>query len=300
MKNALKYYYNLDISTIHQKNKNFYFNLDGFEYLFIKYENLEEIEAIYELASNLNIRGIYTHQIVLNNSRKILTKINEDDYILMKIFVTKEKIQINDIIQFNNINYVMENTKLKRDNWDKLWSDKVDYLEYQVNQMGKKYPLIRQSFSYYVGLAENAIILVKNTSREKIPLSLSHRRILYSDTTYNLYNPLNVVFDLRIRDVCEYFKSCFFNNQDILNEVRMYLYYNKLDYNESCFFLARMLFPTYYFDIYEKIINNEIDESKLNSIISKVKEYELFLKNIYLFLKNSVNIPDIEWLAKMN
>lgn len=300
MKNALKYYYNLDISTIHQKNKNFYFNLDGFEYLFIKYENLEEIEAIYELASNLNIRGIYTHQIVLNNSRKILTKINEDDYILMKIFVTKEKIQINDIIQFNNINYVMENTKLKRDNWDKLWSDKVDYLEYQVNQMGKKYPLIRQSFSYYVGLAENAIILVKNTSREKIPLSLSHRRILYSDTTYNLYNPLNVVFDLRIRDVCEYFKSCFFNNQDILSEVRMYLYYNKLDYNESCFFLARMLFPTYYFDIYEKIINNEIDESKLNSIISKVKEYELFLKNIYLFLKNSVNIPDIEWLAKMN
>ena len=300
MKNALKYYYNLDVSTIHQKNKSFYFVLDGFEYIFTKYENIDEIAVIYELANNLNTMGVYSHQIVLNTNRQILTKINEDNYILMKIFVKKEKIQINDIIQFNNINYTVEKTKLRRDNWDKLWSNKVDYLEYQVNQMGKKYPLIRQSFSYYVGLAENAIILVKNTSRDKLPLSLNHRRILYSDSTYNLYNPLNIIVDLRIRDVCEYFKSCFFNNQDILNDVRMYLYYNKLDYNESCYFFARMLFPTYYFDIYEKIINNEIDESKLNNILSKINEYELFLKNIYVFFKNSVNIPDIEWLSRIN
>ena len=300
MKNALKYYYNLDIKIIHQKNKTFYFTYEGFDYILKNYDNIEEIDMIYELANNLNVKGIYSHQIILNNDRHILTKINENNYILLKIFIKKEKIKINDILQFNNINYSTEHQKLKRDNWDELWTQKIDYLEYQVNQIGKKYPLIRKSFSYYIGLAENALILFKNTPKEKVKLSLSHRRILENDNKQDLYNPLNMIIDIRIRDICEYFKSCFFNNKNIINEVNTYLYYNKLNYNESCYFIARMLFPTYYFDIYEKIINNEIDEDRLNNIISKVNDYEIFIKNIYINLKSNNNIPDIEWLIKIN
>ena len=55
-----------------------------------------------------------------------------------------------------------------------------------------------------------------------------------------------------------------------------------------------MLFPTYYFDLYEKVINNEIDESEIKKIIVKADSYEKILKQIYYHFKN--NQLNIEWL----
>lgn len=294
MKNALSYYYGLDVNNIHQKDKTFYFKYENFEYVLTKVENTD-IEIIYELANNLNQIGVYCHQIIPNNNKQIITKINDEDYVLMKMFVDKDKINLNDIINFNNINYI-ENKKLTIIDWYTLWSEKIDYFEYQISQIGKKYPVIRKSFSYYIGLSENAITLVKNIPIDKLYYSLNHRRINYKDNMQSLYNPLSFIIDIRFRDVCEYFKSSFFNKINIENEIMLYLYYNDLNYNESCYFFARMLFPTYYFDIYEKIINNEIDEIKLNSVISLAEDYEILLKKIYLYLKNKVNLPNLEWL----
>lgn len=288
MRNTIKYYYGLDIENIHQNEKTYYFTYNNHDYIFLRYEN--DIEIPYKIS--VELQGIYVHQIVLNNNNSPVTKINNENYVLLKIFVKKNKININDIIIFNNISY--QNSKLKAPSWYSLWTDKIDYFEYQVNQMGKKYPLIRESFSYYVGLAENAISLISGI--DDAPLSLSHKRILATDTTYELYNPLNIIIDYRIRDVCEYFKSAFFNNVNVLNEIRLFLFYNSLSYNESCYFLSRLLFPTYYFDAYEKIINNEIEEKTLENIISKVDEYEKFIKEVYTILKNNNGIPNIEWL----
>lgn len=295
MKNALSYYYGLDVDNIHQKDKTFYFKYENFEYILIKIDNIN-IEIIYEMATKLNQIGILCHQIILNNNKQVATKINDEDYVLMKTFTTKEKINLNDIINFNNINYV-EDKKLTFVDWYTLWTEKIDYFEYQISQIGKKYPIIRKSFSYYIGLSENAITLVKNTPTDKLYYGLNHKRISYKDNMQSLYNPLNFIIDIRFRDVCEYFKSSFFNKVNIENEIMLYFYYNDLNYNESCYFFARMLFPTYYFDIYEKIINNEIDEIKLNDIISLAKDYEVLLKKIYLYLKNKVNLPNFEWLT---
>lgn len=295
MKNALSYYYGLDVTNIHQKDKTFYFQYENYEYILIPCY-IEQVDTIYELSSKLNQVGIYCHQIILNNNNSILTRVNDDNYILMRIFTSKDKIGLNDIINFNNINYMNDN-KLKVDNWYILWTEKIDYFEYQISQIGKKYPLIRKSFSYYIGLAENAITLVKSTPSDSLYYCLSHRRICCKDNMQDLYNPLNFIIDLRFRDVCEYFKSCFFNKINIENQIMLYLYYNNLNYNESCYFFARMLFPTYYFDVYEKIINNEIDESRLNNITSLVNDYEALLKRIYLYLKNTVNLPNLEWLT---
>jgi len=299
MKNELNYYYGLTVSTIHQKNKMFYFNYEGNEYVFTKYDNINEIEEIYRLSNLLLQNNIYSHQIIPNIFKQLLTKINDDNFVLLKIFVPKRKINVNDIIDFNNIKIPDLKTNLKINDWYYLWSNKVDYLEYQISQIGKKYPLIRESFSYYIGLAENAIYLVKNITSNNLYYGLSHRRISFNDSMYDLYNPLNFVFDLRIRDVCEYFKSSFFNDINIIEQVKLYLFYNKFGYEESCYFMSRMLFPTYYFDVYEKIINNEIDESYIKKIISKALEYEKLLAEIHLYLKMNSNIPDIEWIKKV-
>ena len=290
MKNTINYYYNLNINTIHQKEKNYYFKVDNKNYLLLKYDNFEELDDIYKLGSYLN-QFLPFHEIILNINEEIITKINNNNYILLQIFIN-DKINLNKIIELNNINIPFNFPKLRRDDWSLLWTEKIDYLEYQLSQIGRKYPLIRDSFNYYIGLAENAIILVNNTDKKDVVLSLSHRRI--SDSSFELYNPLNIVIDVRIRDICEYFKYRFFHNIDIRQELELFLNYNHLNINEGKLFLARMLFPTYYFDIYEKIINNEIDESEIKKIIIKADSYEKILKQIYYHFKN--NQLNIEWL----
>ena len=72
-------------------------------------------------------------------------------------------------------------------------------------------------------------------------------------------------------------------------------YLNMSDYEANMFF-ARLLYPSYYFDIYEKAIENNNDEELLD-IISKVNEYELFLKNVYYLLSKKYKIEKIEWLV---
>ena len=292
MKNALNYYYNLNIDNIHQKNKNYYFKVNNLQYMLLECIN-EEINDIYSL--NVYLTKNYPfYKIILNKDNKVITIINEINYILLEINNNIKELNLNEIIKINNIPIVNFN-KLRRDNWYTLWTNKIDYFEYQINQIGKKYPIIRESFNYYIGLAETAISLIKSINNEGMYLSLSHKRI---NNAFDLYNPLNLIIDVRIRDICEYFKFCFFENKNIFKELELFLNYNKLSYNESVYFLARMLFPTYYFDLYEKIIANEVKEEEIKKIISKVDKYEKLLKYIYLNFKN--NNLYIEWLEKIN
>lgn len=291
MKNTINYYYNLNINTIHQKEKNYYFKVDNKNYLLLKCTNIEEPDDIYRL--NIYLSQILpVHRIVLNANNEAITKINDSNYLLLELFSNNNKINLNNIIELSNIRIPFSVDKLKRNDWYNLWIKKVDYFEYQLSQIGKKYPLIRESFNYYIGLAENAIILVNNIDFNNIPLGLSHRRI--TNMSFNLYNPLNIVIDARIRDVCEYFKFCFFNNIDISMELELFLSYNSFNIDEAKLFLARMFFPTYYFDLYEKIIDNEIDESEIKKVIIKADNYEKILKQVYYHFKN--NQINIEWL----
>ena len=291
MKNTINYYYNLNINTIHQKEKNYYFKVDNKNYLLLKCSNIEELDDIYRLNMYLS-QILPVHRIVLNVNNEVITKINDSNYLLLGLFSNNNKINLNNIIELSNIRIPFSVDKLKRNDWYNLWIKKVDYFEYQLSQIGKKYPLIRESFNYYIGLAENAIILVNNIDFNNIPLGLSHRRI--TNMSFNLYNPLNIVIDARIRDVCEYFKFCFFNNIDISMELELFLSYNSFNIDEAKLFLARMFFPTYYFDLYEKIIDNEIDEREIKKITIKADNYEKILKQIYYHFKN--NQLNIEWL----
>lgn len=299
MKNAIHYYYNLIPSSIHQRGKTYYFVSQEANYLLFPSENLIESQSVYELSNQLLKMGIPVHQIILNIEGQIGTKINQDIYILMRIFVLKKTITFNDIIQFNTIMLPDLQNKLRRDDWYSLWIKKVDYLEYQISQIGKKFPLIIDSFSYYIGLAENAITLIQSVSREKQPLYLNHRRINYGDDTYQLYNPFNLIIDLKMRDVCDYFKTCFFKSKNIESMILQYLYYQNFNTEELTCFFARMLFPTYYFDMYEKIIEGKLEERELLSITEKVNEYEQLLQNLYRYIQNISPFPEIEWLKKI-
>lgn len=294
MKNIIEYYYNLEISQIHQNGKSYYFS-NKYNFLFLPVDDLNSLNFLYELSNYLYLYNL-SHQIVPTKDNKLYITTNENNYVLLKINVNKKNINYDLIFKLNTVIFNKTDNILRRDNWYKLWTEKIDYFEYQLNQIGKKHPIITQSFSYYIGLAENAILLFKMSNKDNLNLCLSHKRIKYNSTTYDLYNPFNFVIDYRIRDIAEYFKDSFFNNKISYNDIQIYLFYNNLSYDESCLFFSRLLFPSYYFDIYEKILIEEIDEKELNKILNKTQEYENTLKKVYYFLRENNKLPVIEWL----
>jgi hypothetical protein len=99
-----------------------------------------------------------------------------------------------------------------------------------------------------------------------------------------------------MRDACEYFKDAFFNDIPIEESIYNYLNSSQLSKEEAILFLARMIYPSFYFDIYEEIIHGSIDEKALESVIFKIINYEKLIKKIYNYLKRYYDFPNIEWL----
>lgn len=299
MKNAIKYYYNLNVIDIHQINKIYKFHISNMRYLLCPItRNIEEIRDIYELHLYLNTLGIYCHKIILNINNEIITTINEVSYILLIVGLENKKIDIQDILYLSNVQ-VKENSfkRIQRKNWNLLWIDKVDYIEYQISQFRKKYPLIRESSDYYIGIVENCISLLNNINISNSILVVSHTRITKNTTTDEFYNPLNFIIDNKVRDISEYIKSLMLE-EDVMENIKNYIYYNQLDKNNIMLLFIRLMYPSSYFDVCESIISNRLEEKNLNKIISANEKYENSIKKIYNYLRSISELPEVEWLMK--
>lgn len=306
MKEIVNYYYNFDVEEV-EENKNYLsFNYYGENFYFVFFNRTEEeLKDIVELCIELKYKGIRVHDIVLNRDNSLVTKVGENNYLLLKLNTNK-----NDIVDFisvsemtNKLKLNRSNSKLYRNNWGELWSKKIDYFEYQIKELGKDKKIIIDSFSYYIGLAENAISYVNKINKvigmgDFDNITLSHRRIFYPNTNLNYLNPLSFIFDLEIRDIAEYLKIEFFNGEDSLLDLITYLKIKRLTSYSYHMLYARLLYPSYYFDIYEDVMNNNGDEERLVKIISKVIDYENFLNKAYEEISKYTNLEKINWLIK--
>lgn len=294
MKNAINYYYNLYPQKIVNQDNNYYFYVNNIKYTLILYEGeLKDLKNIYDMHLELLQRNIYVHPMIPNKDNQIITNINGLNYILMQLQYDNYNITLNDINNYSNI--IIENSyDLKRSNWGEMWAQKNDYLEYEINMLGKKHPIIRDSFSYYIGLGETAIQLVNSLEPVQTIKVCSHRRI--TNNSDDFYNPLNIVVDIKVRDAAEYFKFKFFQGIDINDELKSYLNNNTFSTYEYLMFFARMLYPTYYFDLYEDIISEKKSDDLLVDIINKSSEYEKVLKSLYNYYKTFLTFTPIEWL----
>ena len=61
---------------------------------------------------------------------------------------------------------------------------------------------------------------------------------------------------------------------------------------------SRLLFPSYYFDVYDSVMNKDLSDEALLDITDKIDEYEDFLLEIYNYLNKFLHIPEIEWINK--
>ena len=303
MKNNIMYYYNIRIDNITQNNNNYYFTINNDNYCFTIYtRDIKESDAIYKLNKYMLSSNILVHEIIPNKDNYVVTIINNIPYILYKIYINKnKKLTINELTYLSNYTYQVDKI-LTRNNWNILWSNKIDYFEYQINQMGKKYPILVDTFAYFTGLAENAISYVKYTTLEtQIETSdnpvISHRKI--NNTVESLYNPLNIILDHKSRDIAEYIKLSFLNkNTNIYQELDSYFSNNYYSEYGLRLLYARIIYPSFYFDMYEQIIQGLRKESDLLNIVTLLDDYELYLKEMYYYLKKYHNIPEIDWITK--
>lgn len=303
MKNNIMYYYNLRIDNITQNNNNYYFTINNDNYCFTIYtRDIKESNGIYKLNKYMLSSNILVHEIIPNKDNYVVTIINNIPYILYKIYINKnKKLTINELTYLSNYTYQVDKI-LTRNNWNILWSNKIDYFEYQINQMGKKYPILVDTFAYFTGLAENAISYVKYTTLEtQIETSdnpvISHRKI--NNTIESLYNPLNIILDHKSRDIAEYIKLSFLKkNTNIYQELDSYFSNNYYSEFGLRLLYARIIYPSFYFDMYEQIIQGLRKESDLLNIVTLLDDYELYLKEMYYYLKKYHNIPEIDWITK--
>lgn len=302
MKNIINYFYNLNITELTNKDNiySFYDN-DELYHFYIYNNNIKNLDLTKDIYDSLK-NDTLIHEIIINKDNSIITYYNNIPYILCKI-----NININKPITLGEINYlsskvIITNSKITYHSWQDLWSIKMDYLEKVINENGKKYPIIVDSFNYFVGMAENAISYYNNLSNEEVDnnsLVISHRIININDTVYAIYDPVNIIIDHKARDIAEYIKYSFFSdNANIFNELNIYFKYNYYTRDDVVMLLARVLYPSFYFNMYEDIMINSKEEKIITNITSKLDKYELYLAKVFKYFNNFYNLPIPEWLNK--
>ena len=306
MKEIINYNYNFDLQEVKEYKNYATFKYYGEDFYFVFFNRTEEeLKDLVLICAELKNKGIRVHDFIINREGKLLTKVGENCYILLKLNATNDEVInfINLCEYVNKFRLNNNNSKLYRNDWGNLWSKKVDYFEYQIKELGKDKTVILDSFSYYIGLAENAIAYVNKINRvigisSNDNVTLSHRRIFYPNTNLNFLNPLSFIFDLDVRDIAGYLKIEFWNGEDSLLDLKTYLKIKRLTPYSYHMLYARLLYPSYYFDIYEDVMNNDGDEERLIPIIKKVSEYENFLKQAYLEINKYTNLERIDWLMQ--
>ena len=291
MKNILQYYYNIIVSFDKISN-NGYFSYNNNLFCLYQYKrNINEIESLYYLNRLMLSNKISINKIVKNIMNQIITFHNQESYVLIMInYEYKERGNIKFIPAINDKRIDI----LKRNNWGRLWSIKVDYIEYQMKHLKNSYPLINSSVNYYIGLAENAISYFNMLNLNDVPLYIEHRRI----DKNNLYNPTELIIDYKVRDIAEYIKNNFFDNKMTIYDIKMYLNSLTLDNIDYVLLYVRLLYPSYYFDLYEEIVNDQKEEKEIIKIINLNSSYEELLYEIYLIIRRKINILGIQWINK--
>ena len=296
MNNFVDYFYKMDINNIKYHDKYYSFIYKGYAYrLYLLDDN---IDVNYMLNINKRLIGhTLTSEIIINKDHEYISSYGDKNYMLIKVFVSENKnITLDEINYLANSLYAY-NLEI---NYGMLWSKKIDYLEDFINENGKKYPIMVDSFNYFVGMAENAISYFNNIVIPKdYRYVISHKSIRWDDSLEALYNPLNIIFDYQARDISEYIKIAFFlDDTSILTKLNNYLHINPLSLTDVKILIARLLYPSFYFQMYEDILVYGMNEKIIMLVVDKLPKYEEYLGTIIDFFRGKYDISDIPWLKK--
>lgn len=294
MKNVLYNYYDILVDELNKSDNNyfFYFNNE----LFLFYLVLNDISLVENIYKYIVENNIESFNIILNKEGNLFSDVDKKKYVLLRV-----KGILKYEVKFDEFKYYPVNSNGV--NWGTLWSERLDYYEVQIRELGIKYQTVLNSFGMFSGLAENAILYF-NMTMEKFGdlesnVGIVHNRVKYPCYLIDYYNPVNFVIDYSVRDIGEYIKSYIISDDFDFNNVVILI--NRMNLNDLMFNLlyARLLYPTFYFDVFDKIILEDGKDSDIVFILDKIDIYLYTLKRLYDRFNNEYQMFRIEWLNKI-
>ena len=287
MKSLINYYYNLYPENIQKMYGGYYFDVNNVNYLLteLKVPAKQTLDIYQELMNN----RLSYFLIISNKDGSPVSIFEEKEYILYHL-----NCDYKETLKFGEQLYIPYPSDL---NWGALWTERINYYEVQINELAQEKKLILDSVNYYIGLAENAIFIA-NKFYDGSESYIQHYRIGVPVKYADYFNPTNLVGDVYVRDIAEYIKSSFFSER---REVSFYIeYLSSFNYSPvtANLLMARLLYPSYYFDTFDEIILNDKPENHLLPVLNMCYEFEELLAKIYLFLEQKYQIEHINWLKK--
>lgn len=285
MKNVIEYFYKIKVDTIKYADNKYYIKSNNDNYLLQEFNRKIDFKILKE--SQLYEKF---HKVMFNFYGGIVTNYENNNYILLKVNIEEKNriINFNDIINIAELNVITTFTELK---WDILWSNKIDNFESYIMNKDLNFDF-REYYDYFIGLGEIAIIYYQYAKNYPVKYGFTYNRIRKNFTLYDLYNPLNVVISSPVKGIAEYIKEMFFDENMLEIEIIKNL---NLNYYETILFICRLIFPTYFFDIFHH--GEKINIDRIKKIITLIPKYEKYLKVIFEVIKKRYSfIPLIEWL----
>lgn len=293
MKNVIYTYYNILLDEINKDSNNYFFYYN--EELYVFYLVLNDISVVEYVYNFIRDNGVDSFEIVMNKDGKLFTDVDNKKYSLLRV-----KGILRYEVKFEEFKFYP--IDMEPHNWGELWSERLDYYEIQLRELGYKYQTVLNSFGMFSGLAENAILyfnLSKKTFTDSEVVGIVHNRMRYPCYLIDYNNPLNFVVDYNIRDIAEYIKSYLLSSDYEVDNVVKLL--DRLNINSLMFNLlySRLLYPTFYFDIFDRIILEDGVDNDIVDVLNVVDKYLDMLNKVYLRYKDKYNMFNVEWLNKI-
>ena len=297
MKHLIEYLYKVEVDRVVSYKNNYIIKTSNkFLYLF-QVDNKVRINYMIDVISNINMSSFFCYRFLKNIYNDYYFLYDGKEYIIVELERDyNSSIDIDEMISFyESSSFLNKNLNFKL-NWDILWENKIDYLHLHINNNILNNNGKCAYFYYYIGVAENTLLYVKNLKnteqlsyRDK--LVFCHRRVKYPCKKIDFFNPTDFNIDLEVRDIAEYIKSQFYENEEYLIDLEYYLKVRKLTEFSASLLYARLIFPSIFFDYYEFSEKCEVLYEKFD-----INKFEMFAKKTYELINSYVEIDKIPWL----
>lgn len=261
MKSIIEYQYGISVDKIEAEDNKYIVTSNNNKYI-LKQIDINHIRLI---ESNLNDNRRYA--IVKNINGEKYIKYNEKYYYLFKLD-NRNNIDLFEISKNKAFDFYIENNIVN------LWIHKNDYMEKLMEDVNRDY--IIETKDYYLGLAEQAIMIVNGLDLMSNKKVLCHKRI--NKKEYRV--PDNLTIDYKERDIGEYIKYLIFEEKEKIEEIK-----KKIDllikYKVNIILIiARILYPSEYFDLIDEYSTGKEIKRDLQHLLSREKYRHIIINYI--------------------
>ena len=291
------YGYNVDKLN----NNKFFFK----GYTFLLAATSEEENELVKLNNlTLSLSNVFNNDVVYivkNKYEKLVSSYQDNNSLCVLAYKSDENININHYVKmhityFNSFNYQVNINDIIA-----LWDQRLEYIENQclvnLNFDNEAHFTLYEYTIHSIGLAINALQYLSDMNidfkKEIFNATLTHRRIKKMDKL-ELFNPFNLIVDHSSRDLAELYKNDLIDFDTLMNVCSYYNY----SIDEYEYLLARLLYPTFIFDMVEDIATSSESDNNTQIYYAIAKQNKLVdkIKRFYDNVISKMSIRPINWL----